>query len=151
MNKKTKQIIFVGLPLLAIGLYFVLRKKTPTSTTTPTPPINPNQGGGGVSQGGGTSNLNFRQMADDLFDNMNGCGTAWDDGTSDGIVGKMSQLRSNADFDALVSAYGSRTITCWLSSSYTGNLVGALQSELSSGEIEEINNILSSNGITKMI
>jgi hypothetical protein len=146
MNKKTRTALFVGIPIVAIALYFILSKKKPNPNPTQHPNPNPNPNPPNT-----TSGLDFSQMASDLYDNMNGCGTAWDDGASDGVLGKFSQLRTNADFDALVNAYGTKKISCWASSNFTGGLIGALQSELSDSEIEELNNVLVSNGVTKQI
>jgi hypothetical protein len=105
-----------------------------------------NQGGGGNNSGGGQQSLNYRSLADTLFEAMNGYGT-----DEDAITEVFGSLRNQADFDALENAFGSRTISSGAGNvfqkNYKGRLVGALKSELGSSEFSDLNNLLRSKKI----
>ena len=146
MDKKTKNVVIaVALTLAAVIAYKIFKK-----------PSNDNEGGnntGGSSGGGGggkTSGLNFTSLANDLYQAMDNYGTA-----ENGITDIMKLLKNNADFDALSSAYGTRTLNCGsfnpFCTDFTGNMVQSLNDELDSSEIKVVNQILASNGLTRKI
>ena len=92
------------------------------------------------------STLNYRSMANKIFNALDGYGTNEDD-----IISVMKELRNQSDFDGLKKAFGTRTISSGRGnifvSDYKGDLIGALYDELSSSYITEINDILKTKGI----
>ena len=64
-------------------------------------------------------------------------------------------IKTNADFDALFSAFGKRTISSGIGNifvgDFTGDLSECLKDELSEDLINEINSTLQANGVTKKI
>jgi hypothetical protein len=64
-------------------------------------------------------------------------------------------LQTDADFNALVAAYATRTVSSGFGnvfvSNFSGGLIATLKQECSSGERQAINQILADNGITKRI
>jgi hypothetical protein len=99
--------------------------------------------------------MNFTSLANDLYAAMDNYGTAWDNGPSNGVTGIIKMLKTNADFDALSIAYGTRTLNCGsfnpFCSDFTGNMIESLNDELDSSEIKEVNQILASNGLARKI
>jgi len=121
-------LVVVGLGVAAYFLF--LRKK------------DDGNGGGG---GGETSDLDFLSMANKIFDAMDGYGTG--NGT---IETELKKLKSRADWDALVEAYGTRTISSGtgniFQSDFTGTLPEALNDELDNSELTRANEILNKIG-----
>jgi len=109
-----------------------------------------NSGGGGNTGGGGTSNLDYRSLANRLFDAFDGYGTDEDE-----IKVVFESLNSNADYDALKSAYGVREVSSGRGnifvSNFEGDLPATLRDELDSSELAEVNQILSNKGINRTI
>ena len=139
MEKKTKIILIgLGVVLAVYSGYKLL--------SNPITPIDSNNGGGGNTVGGGTTEgLNFVDLAGKLFTAFDGCGTSnavWRD--------VLSKLNNQADWNALNKAYGTRKISCWLSSNYEGGLQGAFRSELSESELGEANATLASKNISSL-
>ena len=103
--------------------------------------------GGGRGGGGKTSDLDFLSMANKIFDAMDGYGT--NEGT---IENELKKLKSIDDWNALVSAYGTRTINCgtWnpFCTDFTGGLVDCLKDELTESEEAEANQILNKIGVS---
>ena len=62
---------------------------------------------------------------------------------------------TDADFNALVAAYATRTVSSGFgnifASNFSGGLIATLKQECSSGERQAINQILADKGITKRI
>jgi hypothetical protein len=138
MDKKTKKGIITALIIGGIG--YALYK-----AFTPTPPTN--NGGGGGNGGGGTSTqLDFTSLANTLFDAFDGIGTKNDVWRS-----VLIQLQKQADWDALSTAYGTKTITAgiggFIKTCKNCDLVQSFKSELSSNELEQVNTILKSKNI----
>lgn len=117
--------------------------------------------GAGVSSGGGdtqggegstqvSTNLDFRSLANQIFDACDGYGTS-----ANKIKEIFKLLKSNADYDALKSAYGVREVSSGAGnifvSNFEGDLAATLRDELRSGQLEELNQILTSNGISRTI
>lgn len=106
-----------------------------------------NDGGGGNTGSGNLSNAQITKIADDIFNAMDGYGTNEQD-----IVDSFKKLRTNDDFNALVQAFGTRTISSGagniFQSDFNGNLRECLYDELSDSWIEQINNVLRNNGIS---
>lgn len=143
MKKETLNGVIAGGIILAIGLgaYLVFKqKKQPQPLPTPDP-----FGGGGDSGGG--SSLNYSQMADTLYDAMDGYGTG-----NTTIETELKKLKSRYDWEALVRAYGTRTISSgWgniFQSDFTGTLPQCLNDELDSSELADVNTILNKIGVT---
>jgi len=112
-----------------------------------------NNGGGGGSNnggGGGTQNLDFTSLANQLFDAFDGYYTREDE-----IKTVFESLRSNADYDALKSAYGVREVSSGrfniFVKNFEGDLPATLRDELDSDELAEINQILANKGINRTI
>ena len=119
-------LVVVGLGVSAYFLF--LRKKD-------------NGNGGGAS----TSDLDFLSMANKIFDAMDGYGTG-----NTTIETELKKLKSRADWDALVQAYGTRTVSSGtgniFQSDFTGTLPEALNDELDSSELQRANEILNKIG-----
>ena len=108
-------------------------------------------GGGGLGLASGLlSSSQINKIVTDLFDAMDGYGT--DEST---INSSFDKIKTDADFDAVVKAFGTRTISSGslnvFQGDYNGDLIGALKSELTSTEIEELNSILQKNKINRTI
>jgi hypothetical protein len=140
-----KNLLVIGLAAVGAFLLFKSMKKKDTS----------NQGTGG-NEGENPnpnpnpptpSNLDYKKLAETLYEAMNGYGT-----TEEKIYLTLGLLKSKADWDALVSAYGTRTLSSgtWnvFNSDYTGNLSGSFKSELSATELGKVADILKKIGVT---
>jgi len=156
-----KKALIIGGVVLGLGAvaYFILRpKNSPVVTNKAFGDGNPN-GAGTLSQpqtqdpvtgAFTTSGLNFKQMADDIFNALSGYTT-----DTSSVLNNFSLLQSDSDFDALVKAYGTRTVSTGLGNifdaDYTGNLTGALIRFLSTSDISTLNAQDSKVGITRQI
>ena len=139
MDKKTKKGIITALIIGGIGyaLYKAFAKPTPST----------NNGGGGTPPIGGTpTQLDFTALANTLFDAFDGIGTknaVW--------RSVLIQLQKQADWDALSTAYGTKTITAgiggFIKTCKNCDLVQSFKSELNSNELEQVNTILKSKNI----
>lgn len=144
MKKETLNGVIAGGLILALGMvaYLVFNRKG--GAPYPTMPNDPNGGGGG---GGGVSNLNFSAMANSLFNSMNNYGT-WEDD----IIDELKKLKTKADWNALVQAYGTRTLNCgsWnpFCDDFTGDLAACLNDELSENWMEDVNEVLGKFGVS---
>lgn len=108
-------------------------------------------GGAIVSTAETYTNLQYQDMANKLFNAMDGMGT-----DEKKILTTLAQLKTKADWNKLKQAYGTRKISAW-GFGYTGTLLECLKSELSDmGEPDfneydvnaklNVNNILSRFG-----
>jgi len=148
MKKETLNGVIAGGLILALGMvaYLVFnRKGSAPYPPMPNPnPYDPNGGGGG---GGGVSNLNFSAMADSLFNSMTNYGTYEED-----IIDELKKLKTKADWNALVQAYGTRTLNCgsWnpFCDDFTGDLAACLNDELSEGWMKDVNEVLGKFGVS---
>lgn len=148
MKKETLNGVIAGALILTLGLvaYLVFNKKgggVPEPNPNPNPnPYEPNNSGGG-----GVSNLNFSAIADSLFDAMDGYGTYEGD-----IQNELKKLKTKADWNALVQAFGIRTLNCGTGnpfcSDFTGDLAACLNDELDSDELKDVNKILNKIGVS---
>lgn len=108
-----------------------------------------NKDGRGGRGGGENSELDAQMlpMANSIFDAMNGYGTG-----EDTIKKELQKLKSKNDWDALVRAFGTRTLSSgtWnvFQSDFTGTLPECLNDELDSSELESVNQILSKIGVS---
>ncbi len=136
MNKQTKGIVAIVASLAVLGvIFFAIKSKKRTSGGGYIGGGDENNGGGGNTGGGGIGgSKNFMVLANDLFNALDDYGTAWDNGPSGGVVGIMSSLKSDADFDALNNAFGIRKINCGtlniFCTDFEGNMISALNDEL---------------------
>jgi hypothetical protein len=109
-------------------------------------PYSPDPNGGGVI----TTTFNASKTATEIFNAMDGYGT-----DESAIVAAFNKVKSDADFDALVRAFGVRTISSGSGnifvSDFTGDLSECLNDELSSYWIDDINSSLQKKGVTKTI
>lgn len=154
MDKKLQRVIITAsvVVVAALAAFKILKTKSPNQGED-----GGNQGGDGGNQGGegggnqgGVSGIDYRSLAKKIFDACDGYGTS-----EDTIVDVFKQLRNNADFDALSNAYGVREVSSgtWnvFQSNFQGNLSSTLRNELSSSWIDDLNEILSSKGITRRV
>jgi len=141
-NDKNLLIVLVALGLGA-AIFFLAKGKGKSNGggeggVTPPPPPSPQD------------NLRWQKMANDFFEAFNGCGT-----TNNAVKGGISKITSEADWQGVIRAYGTKTTTsawwCIGNSDFTGGLLDTLNDECSSGEIDEYNTILSSKGVTTLI
>lgn len=141
--KKNKALITV-LAVVGIGAaaYFLFLKKKGERNGG-----GGNGGGGNGGGGGGEVNQDFLPMANAIFDAMDGYGT--NEGT---IETELKKLRSKSDWNALVNAFGTRTLSSgsWnvFQDDFTGNLPECLNEELDSTEIQRVNQILNKIGVS---
>ena len=146
MKKETLNGVIAGALILTLGLvaYLVFNKK---GKGVPNPNPNPNPDPFDPNGGGGVSNLNFRAIADSLFDAMDGYGTG-----ESTIETELKKLKTKADWNALVEAYGTRTLNCGTGnpfcSDFTGDLADCLNDELDEDELEDVNEILNKIGVS---
>lgn len=140
MKKNIKGILVVAVVGVGALLAMKLFKKAKPSVST---------GGSGVLSPN-TSNLDFRSLSNQLFDAFDGYGTS-----NDSVLDIFRMLRTDADFDALKAAYGVREISSGRGNIFSSNFEGDLQStvrdEMTSKEIQSINDILASNNLTRRI
>lgn len=145
MKKETLNGIIAGGVILglAMGAYLVFKKKG--SSPNPLPPDGGGSGDGG--NGSGSSSLDYNKMADNLFDAMDGYGTG-----NTAIEDELKKLKSRSDWDKLVSAFGTRTISSgWgniFQNNFTGTLPECLNDELDSDELDDVNEILNKIGVS---
>lgn len=145
MEKNIKNILILGgLTVAGLLAYQYVKGGKGNATPTPTPPPPPPPpNNDGLSPADETKS---KAIANDLFEAMNTCGT-YDDNLMDAI----GRINSNAMFDAVVRNYGTRTISsewyCIGNSDVTGDLSTCLRSDV--GYIDEINDTLRGNGVTK--
>lgn len=131
-NKKGLIATLVVVGLGAAAYFLFLRNKD-------------GRGGGG----GENSEIDEKMlpMANSLFDAMNGYGTG-----DDTIKKELQKLKSKNDWDALVRAFGTRTISSgtWnvFQKDFTGTLPDCLNDELDSGELADVNTILNKIGVS---
>ena len=134
MNKK---LIYAGLTVAGIGaaayLLFnkksgLLKKKEEAITVTP-------------------ASTEYLSMANRLQDAMDGYGT-----DEKAIFNELSKLKSKADWDALVNAYGIRELSSGnfnvFVSNFKGGLIQSLQNELGEKDIQKVNQILNPIGVS---
>lgn len=137
MENKTKKILYWSAGLI-IGYIIYIKIKSAASRRI-VPDIE-----GGVTQG-----LNFKSMADTIFDAMDGYGSSFSP-----IMNEFVKLNNNPDFDALYNAYGTRTLSSGRGnvfvSDYTGDLLGALKEDLSTTEIAKLNSVLAAKNIKQI-
>jgi CO dehydrogenase/acetyl-CoA synthase epsilon subunit len=90
------------------------------------------------------TNAQVLAIANSMYAAMDGKGTY-----EDVIYSGFKQMSNNADFLAVVKAYGIRTVhsKVYFISDVVATLVPALQSELSQGWLDYINELLQSKGI----
>ena len=143
MQKQTLLWIGTGTVVVGIGTYIYIKSKKAATIAAGY------QGSG--SFGGataGATDLNYLSLANDCFNAMSGWTT-----DSSVLTDTMGQLKSDADFDSLYKAYGTRTISSGLldifSSDFTGDLSQSIKHCLSSGDLGNLNTVLRANGITK--
>jgi len=161
MTNQTRNGILVTIGVLIGGylLYTFIKKRNPNpnpnpNPTNPTDPTDPTTDPNPPNPS--TTDLTGNQVmkiANDLFEAMDNYGTDWDSTT--GVTTSFQKIKTNNDFDNLVSAFGTRTLNCGTGnpfcSDFTGNLKECLRDELDSSEITEVNDILRRNGVSRTI
>lgn len=137
MENKTKKILGWSAGLI-IGYVIYIKIKGSVSKKI-VPDIE-----GGVTQG-----LNFKSMADSIYEALDGYGSSFQP-----IMTEFVKLNNNPDFDALYKAYGTRTVSSGAGnvfvSDYIGDMLGALKEDLSKTEINKLNSVLSNKGIKQI-
>lgn len=135
--KKNKTLVTTAVVVVlgAAAYYFLLR------------PSAGKNGGGGGGRGSEEIDEKMLPIANSLFDAMNGYGTG-----NNTIETELKKIKSKQEWDSLVRAFGTRTISSgtWnvFQSDFTGGLVECLQDELDSEETERVNQILSRIGVS---
>jgi len=101
-----------------------------------------NRGGGGED-----INQDFLPMANKIFDAMDGYGTG-----NTTIEEELKKLKTKNDWNALVSAFGTRTVSSgtWnvFQDDFTGTLPECLNDELDASELQRVNQILNRIGVS---
>ena len=145
MDKKIKDRIITG-SIIVIGGYLLYKIfKKPEIKTPSNQEIEATIGG----QVGTTTSLDtakFKEIADKMFDAMSGWGT-----NLNVLYNNFALMKTNDDLMALIAAYGIREIPSGKLNpvpDFGGNLPEAIANELSQGEIDNINTILSKNTVT---
>lgn len=174
MEQQTKKILIVSGGIIALSLigYKLFAKKSTTPNTsllnqpTKTPIVSDNTqdkapsiedmpGDFSDSSTPSQSKYSSVELADMLQNSFNGYGTSWSKGKSGNVVEVLLSLNSDEDFDNLNKAYGVRVISSGFlnifQSDFVGDMIGALNNELSKNEIAEANDILKLKGITRTI
>lgn len=153
MDNKTRNIIITVAVVVVLGAVALKLVKAPKGGNNGDGDNDDGSGsgGGGNSGGGGTtSGLDFRALANQIFEACDGYGT---DEVEIALV--FNKLKNNADFDALYDAYGIREVSSGrgniFQSNFVGDLSATLRNELGSSYIDNINKSLSSKGITRQI
>ncbi len=152
MKKETLNTIIAGGVILAVAGIAILIFRKPKNTTSPNP-FDPTGGGGNSGGGGGAippTSLNYSEIADNLFNIFDGYGTV---GTgANAVVEELNKLRTRQDWEKLVQAYGTRTVSSgWgniFQSNFTGTLPECLRDELDSSELADVNQELSRIGVS---
>lgn len=85
----------------------------------------------------------YSQMADDLYEAMDGPGTYYAD-----VVGVMSKLNTTVDFIKLDAAFGLRD-SSWYFFDNPVDLKAWIEYELTGDQISQINSLLANKGIKK--
>jgi hypothetical protein len=163
-DKQKKILIGVGVALaILLGSLYFINAANASKKTPPTPPVPPKPDPkvdpvvDPVVNPVNNDELPYTsaQLADALEMAFQGYGTAWAHGDAGGVTGIISQLKSDADFDALNAAYAQRRIKSGFlnvfSKDFMGDMNGAFKSELSKSEIEELNMMLANQGIKRKI
>jgi ABC-type glycerol-3-phosphate transport system substrate-binding protein len=150
MEKKTQRGIItaaVVLVAVAVAMKFILPKKSNGGN------ISGGDNAGGGNTGGFSpvnTNLDYRSLANQLFDAFDGYGTA-----ENKVKEIFKLLKSNADYDSLKAAYGVREVSSgtWniFQSNFEGDMPATVKHELDDNELAEVNQILASNGVTRTI
>jgi hypothetical protein len=156
MEKKTQRGIItaaVVLVAVAVAMKFILPKKSKGGDVGGSDSGNGGGGGntgGGNTGGGGQANLDYRSLANQLFDAFDGYGTG-----NTKVKEIFNLLKSNADYDALKAAYGVREVSsgAWniFVQNFEGDLPATIRDEMSESLVSELNEILAKNGITRSI
>jgi len=160
MTNETRNGILVTIGVLVGGylLYNFIKKRNPntnpTDPTNPTDdPTNPTDPTDPPPPNPSTPDLTgnqVMQIANDLFEAMDDYMT-----NEDTISTAFGKIKTNNDFDNLVSAFGTRTLNCGTGnpfcSDFTGNLIECLRDELDEDEISEVNDILRRNSVSRTI
>jgi len=148
MKIKTKKVLIsASVVVIIIGLLYKFnRKPTVVKVTEPLPsPETPEV----ISQDT-PAGLNFMRMADRLYDAFDGYGTK-----NSVVTDVFSQLKNDADFDALKQAYGIRTVSSgdfnFFVKDFKGDLQQTIHDEMTDDQINKLNQIISSNGISRKI
>ena len=143
-NKDKKTWIALGVIVGAIIIYKVITSKKKNVDDVV-------QGGGIViPELSSTELVRLQGMANNLFDAFNNCGT-----NNEAVYRILTEVKNEQDFQYLIRVYDTRTTTsqwwCIGGGTFTGDLLQTIKSEMSSNEINNINNILNSKGVTTKI
>lgn len=137
MEKKTKKILLWSSAIIVAYVIYIKIKGIGSKKIVPN------------IEGGVTQGLNFKSMADSIYEALDGYGSSFQS-----IMNEFVKLQNNPDFDALYSAFGTRTISSGRGniflSDYTGDMIGALKEDLSKTEIGKLNSVLSNKGIKQI-
>ena len=146
-KKRNKVIIYSVLGIAALAFVFKKFKAKQSSQTDIGSGGNSGGGSGGVSPVG---NMDYRSLSNQIFDAVDGYGT-----DNEKIKRIFKLLKTDSDYDALKAAYGIREVSSgrgnFFVSNYEGDLASTLRDEMTDSEIAELNQILTSNRISRTI
>jgi hypothetical protein len=134
---KSKWMIYAGAALIAaLVLYFVIRRRNPARLLI-------DKASAGLAGKKTTyTPAQFAQMADALYIALK------DFGTDETVIYKeIGKLKTLPDLYALIVAYGTRRVHDNLFMYEDYNLAQALSADLSTGELDKLNEILAKSGI----
>lgn len=135
-NKLLKYGFWVGIIVLVVVIVILLLAKLkPKADITKDLPVD-------------NAKLSFPQqqyllLASQIYTAMAGAGTDFDT-----VMRIFGSLKNLDDWNALVKAFGTKSVSKWWGYSFEGTLIDWLTDELSSGEIDKVNQVLSKIGVT---
>jgi hypothetical protein len=145
MDKKIKDRIITG-SIIFIGGYLLYKIFKKPEIKTPSNQEIEATIGGQVGVSTTFDSAKYKEIADKMFDAMTGWGT-----NLNVLYNNFALMKTNDDVMALIAAYGIREIPSGKFNpvpDFGGNLPEAIANELTQGEIDNINTILSKNTVT---
>lgn len=89
------------------------------------------------------NNTQYVLYASQMYTAMVGAGT-----DTDTIMRVLGALATAEDWNALVKAFGTRSVKKWFGYTFSGTLIDWLTDELSSKELKKVNEVLAKIGVT---
>lgn len=89
------------------------------------------------------SNTQYVLYASQMYTAMVGAGT-----DTDTIMRVLGALVTSEDWNALVKAFGTRSVKKWFGYTFSGTLIDWLTDELSTKELQKVNEVLAKIGVT---
>lgn len=89
------------------------------------------------------SNTQYVLYASQLYTAMSGAGT-----DTDTIMRVLGNLYTSEDWNALLKAFGTRSVKKWWGYSFSGTLIDWLTDELTAKELQAVNEVLAKIGVS---